>query len=120
MAKDSFQGYDKILLQPGSSAVPYMFTFEACSSTTANDGSIPSGETITDATVSAFDSDGTDVTSELVDSSSFSTTTVTVYLNYPSTSGAGRYHLEILLEMTVSGAILEFDFTRVYAEDITI
>jgi len=116
--KDSFTGTKSIRLQPESDAVPYTFTFPINSSATANDGAIPFADTITGSVVSAFSETGEDVTAEIVDSSSETTTVVSVALNYPAVAGAGRYSLEFVLTLN-SGAIMEFDFTRVYAEDVT-
>jgi len=114
---DSFQGVDDIRLQPGSAAVSYTFTFAAASSATANDGSMPYGDTISTIAIKAFDEGGTDRTAELIDGSSTTSTVVTISLDYPSTTGAGRYSLEMLLTLA-SGAVMEKDFTRVYAGDI--
>ena len=117
---DSFQKSEIIRLQPGSATVPYTFTFAAASSATANDGSIPYGTTISQepgADVKAFDEAEADVTSDLIASESNTTLIVTINLKYPTTPGAGRYSLEIVLTLS-SGAVMEFDFTRVYAEDI--
>jgi len=114
---DSFSTGDIIILQPGSATVPYKFTFAAASSATANDGSIPYGTTISSIAVKAFDVGGTDRTTEMVASSSVFSPTVTISLKYPATTGPGRYSLEILLTLS-SGAVMEFDFTRVFAEDI--
>ena len=114
---DSFQGVSDIILQPGSSAVPYTFTFDIASSATAHDGAIPYGDTISGADVKAFDEGGTDRTAELIDSETNTTTVVTVNLDYPSTTGAGRYSLEFVLTYA-STATDEFDFTRIYAKDI--
>ena len=97
--------------------MPYTFTFAAASSATANDGSIPYGTTISGADVKAFDEAEADVTSDLIASESNTTLVVTINLKYPATPGAGRYSLEIVLTLS-SGAVMEFDFTRVYAEDI--
>lgn len=116
---DSFLTNEDIVLQPGSSKVPYSFTFAAASSATANDGSIPYDTTISSAVIKAFDSDGTDKTSEIIDSDSATTSVVTVVLKYPTTSGAGTYSLEILLTLS-NGAVMEFDFNRVVARDITV
>jgi hypothetical protein len=117
MSGDSFQGVADIILQPGTSAAPYTFTFEACSSITANDGSIPFGTTMSGADVKSFDEGGTDRTSEIINSESNTTTVVTVNLDYPSTTGPGRYSLEFVITLS-SGAVLEFDFTRIFAKDI--
>jgi len=111
---DSFQGVDKIVLQPGSATVPYTFTFAACSSATANDGSIPFGTTISTAVVKAFDEAGTDSTAAMISAQSLVSPVVTVSLKWPT--AAGRYSLEFVLTLSTS-AVLEFDFTRVYAED---
>ena len=115
---DSFETNGIIILQPGSATVPYTFTFAAASSGTANDGSIPFGTTIANAVVKAFDTSGNDVTSEIVVNDSNNTTVVSVTLKYPATSGEGVYSLEILLTLN-TGAILETDFTRLYAGDIS-
>jgi len=115
---DSFSTNGIIILQPGSATVPYSFTFAAASSATANDGSIPFGTTISGADVKAFDAAGNDVTSEMIDSETNTNLVVTPVLKYPSTSGAGNYSIEFLLTLS-TGAVLEVDFTRVYAGDIT-
>ena len=115
---DLFSTTGLISLQPGSATVPYTFTFAAASSATANDGSIPFGTTISSAAVTAFDAAGNDVTTEMVVSSSVSSPVVTVSLKYPATTGQGVYSLEMLLTLS-TGAVMEFDFTRVYAEDIS-
>jgi len=115
--KDSFQGIAIIILQPGSATVPYTFTFAASSSAAANDGSIPYGTTISSAATKAFDEGGIDRTSEIIVSESKTTTVVTVNLKYPATTGDGRYSLEMLITLNTD-AVMEFDFTRVYAKDI--
>lgn len=117
MSGDSFQGVADITLQPGSAAAPYTFTFAACTSATANDGSIPFGTTISSVAVKAFDEGGTDRTSEIVDSSSNTTLVISVDMNYPSTTGAGRYSLEFVITLS-NAKVLECDFTRIYAKDI--
>jgi hypothetical protein len=114
---DSFDTNGIIILQPGTATVPYSFTFAAATSATANDGSIPFGSTIAGADVKAFDAVGNDVTAEIVDSETNTTLSVTPVLKYPGTSGAGNYSLEILLTLN-TGAVLETDFTRIYAGDI--
>lgn len=113
---DSFLLSKTIILQPGSATVPFTFTFTASTSLTANDGSIPFDTTISGAAVKAFDEAGTDVTSDMIVSESNTTLVVTVNLKYPGAEG--RYSLEIALTLN-SGAVMEFDFTRIYAEDIT-
>ena len=114
---DSFTTNGLIRLQPGSATVPYTFTFSVASSATANDGAIPYGTTIASAAVKAFDAAGTDKTSEIIVSNSVSSPVVTVSLKYPIT-GAGVYSLEFVLTLS-TGAVMEFDFTRVNVEDIS-
>ncbi|HUV26073.1 MAG TPA: hypothetical protein VMW34_01790 [Anaerolineales bacterium] len=114
---DSFQGVEDIILQPGSSTVPYTFTFAACSSATANDGSIPYGTTISSAVITVFDETGADKTTEIIASETNTATVLTISLKYPATAGVGRYSIEMSVTLD-SGAVMEFDFTRVYAEDI--
>ena len=108
-----------IILQPGDSKVPYSFTFTINSSATANDGAIPFGQTVTSivVTVHLDDADNTDKTSEVVNSSSLADNIATVLLDYPSTTGAGCYHLNILATLSGS-AVMEFDFNRISARDI--
>ena len=113
---DSFQGLKSIILQPGSN-ITRRYTFAACSSATANDGSIPYGVTIASVVVKAFDKDGTNSTTDLIVSSSTTTLVVSVRLKYPVTGGAGRYSLEIVLTFS-DGQTEEYDFNRVYAMDI--
>ena len=114
---DSFQSVKSIIVQPGSN-ITRTFTFAACSSATANDGSIPYGVTIASAAVKAFDKDGTDSTTDLIVSSSATTLVVSVKIKYPVTGGAGRYSLEIVLTFS-DDETEEYDFNRVYAEDRT-
>ena len=115
---DNFQGTKNITVQPGDSAVPYTFTLAACSSATANDGSLPYNTTMSSAVIKVFDEAGVDKTTEWVSSETNTATVLTINLKYPSTAGVGRYSIEMLVTLS-SGAIMEFDFTRVYAKDIT-
>jgi len=115
---DSFQGVEDIILQPGSATVPYTFSFAACSSATANDGSIPFGTTISSAVITVFDEVGGDKTTEIISSETNTATVLTISLKYPATAGEGRYSIEMLVTLD-NGAIMEFDFTRLYAEDIS-
>jgi len=114
---DDFRGRDPIILQPGDSSVPFTFSFSPASCATANTGSIPYGtllSTVTQAVVEAFDESGSTVTASLVEGASNSTLVQTVTLNYPATSG--RYSLEMIVTLD-NGAVMEFDFTRIYALD---
>ncbi len=113
----SFQGTKSIILQPTTNHAPYTFTFEVCSSATANDGEIPYGDSVASCTVKAYDADGTDVTSEIVHSSSLAANVVTVELDYPASSGAGKYKLTFQYT-TTNGYSDEVDFARVVAKGL--
>ncbi len=116
---DSFDTSGLIILQPGSEAVPYSFTFTASSSTTANNGSIPYDSTISSVVAKAFDTSGNDVSSEIIEgNASVGDLVVSVSLNYPSVTGEGVYSLEFVLTLS-TGAKMEFDFTRILAQDIS-
>ena len=66
--------------------------------------------------MTVFDSAGVDKTTEVVVAESNTDTTCSVTMKYPVTAGAGRYKLEFLLTLN-TGAVMEFDFTRIYAGD---
>lgn len=113
---DSFKGRSGLILQPNDSSVGYSFNFTVCSSSTANDGFLPYGASISSCTVTSTKSDGTSVT-DLIESYSIVANTVVVVMGYPSTSGAGRYHLTFLVT-TDDGQLVEADFNKVTARDL--
>ena len=118
---DSFETSGIIVLQPGSATIPYSFTFAAATSATSNDGSIPYGSTISSAVVKVFDAGKNDVTTEIIVGSTPVTGSgliITVSMKYPATSGTGNYSIEFVLTLNTS-AVLEVDYTRVYAKDIS-
>lgn len=113
---DNFQGRKRISLQPNDSAVPYTFTINVCSSTTANDGFIPYGTVVSSVSVKAYNASGTDITDTMIEGTpTVSNNVVTVNLNYPGATG--EYKLTFILTLD-SGAVIEADFTRIDAEDI--
>lgn len=114
---DSFQDADPIILQPGSS-LTRTFTFAACTSATANDGSIPHGTLVSTVDVTIFDESGDDKTTEIVVSESNTSLVETMKLKYPATAGTGRYSIEMIVTLD-DGDVMEFDFTRLFALDIT-
>lgn len=111
-----FKGRTVIVLQPADSEIPFNYIFSTCSSAIANDGSLPYGVSISSMEVKAHKEIGTDVTSELIATSSFSGLVVTAKLKYPATSGVGIYHLTIKLTLS-SGAMINFKFNRIMAAD---
>ncbi len=115
---DSFQGSRNIVLQPNDRAVPYDFEFTVCSAAGANDGALPYGDSVSSVTVTAHTEDGADVTGELINGTPVvDNNTVTVALDYPSTSGPGTYHLTFVVT-TANGVRIEFDFNRIRARDV--
>ncbi|NOR27598.1 MAG: hypothetical protein GQ540_03605 [Lutibacter sp.] len=116
MALDNFQGTRDIILQTNSKDVPYSFTFTVNSSATANDGALPFGTNVSTAVVTAHIAETGVADSEIVANSSVGSNVVTVDMTYPSTNGVNWYHLTFVLTLD-NGAILEFDYNRVYVED---
>jgi len=55
----------KITIQSGDS-IGYSFKFPIASTSTANDGCVPYGRTISTVDVTAYDEDGDDVTTDLI------------------------------------------------------
>jgi len=112
----NFQGTDSITVQPNTAAMPYTFTFTVCSSVIANDGQLPYGTNISAITVTAHTSDGTADTDLINGTPSVAANVVTVALDYPTTNGAGTYHLTFVYTLD-SGAKDEADFNRVHVKD---
>lgn len=112
----SFQGDDIIRLQPNDSGLVYRFEFTQTSSNTANDGFLPPGTTVSGITVTAHKEDGTDATSDLIDTgSAVNNNIATIPLKYPGSEGI--YHIRIICALD-DGSTVEADFNRVKAEDL--
>lgn len=114
---DDFIDLEPIILQPGTS-ITRTFTFAACTSATANDGSIPYGTLLSSVAVVVFDESGTDVTSQIVISESNTTLVESIKFKYPAISGPGRYSVEMVVTLD-TGETEEYDFTRLFALDIS-
>jgi len=114
-----FDGHKPIILQPNDNSIQYQFGFSACSATTANDGSIPYGLSISNSSVSCHREDGTICTTGIIANSSHTGWVTSVLLSYPTSSGAqtGRYHLTFKLTLS-DASIKEFDFNRLLVRDI--
>jgi hypothetical protein len=117
----SFDGYKPIILQPYDSAVCYQFGFSVCSTTTANDGSIPYGLTISNSSVRCHKEDGTVCTTGIVVNSSHTGWVTSVLLTYPTTAVVavlpGKYHLTFKLTLS-DASIKEFDFNRLIVRNL--
>ncbi len=113
-----FKGSENIVLQPATAGLVVAFYFPAWTSATARDGAIPYSTTISSAVVTAEDvDDGTDVSSDVMTASSVASNYyVNVTMRYPPTAKQGKYKLKFALTLS-SGAVLEFDFDRIYAYD---
>lgn len=115
MSRDDFQSIDYINLQPRSVKNKFSFWFPAAS-TASGRGSIPYGTTITDVAVSAFNEDGTDVTSSMITVTPSVADSYYVYLGLSWVS-AGLYKL--VFKLTISDASTwEYNFNRVVCEDL--
>ena len=112
----SFKGQKKITIQPNTTDVGYRFHCTTCTSTTANDGAIPFGTTISSVIASAKTAAGTTDT-ELITSTSLTTPDIDLTMSYPETNAAGRYKLTFVLTLS-NGSKLELDFHRVVVEDL--
>lgn len=112
-----FIGSATVKLQPTTRNLPVSMTFSACSSATANDGSIPYGDSIASAVVKAYSPDGTDVTSSMVtQAAAVNGLTVSCEISYYTGIASGRHKLTATLTMA-SGYIDEFDLKRVVVAD---
>ena len=102
-----------IVLHTGDVELTYNFSAEACSSATANDGTIGYGRTVSTVsiTVTNYD-DGTSVT-DLVDSSSVLANVISIVMSY--TSAASRCKLVCVMTLD-NGSKLEWATNNIYCE----
>lgn len=110
-----FKETKRIVLKPYDVGVPFKFEVTICSAADSNDGFIPFGDTLDSQAVKAYKGD-TEVTNELINAVSRSGQIITVTLDYPDTSGEGKYMLLFQLT-TAAGVKIEARFKRVFAED---
>jgi hypothetical protein len=111
-----FKGTDDITLQPASIDNEYAFRITT-PSTAYGKGGIPYNSSVSSASVSGYKEDGTNVTAELINGTpTVSTNIVIVGLDYPATSGVGKYKLTFYLTLD-NGSVWEKDYDRVEALD---
>jgi hypothetical protein len=94
--------------------VPYSFRLTQCSSATANDGALPYGLTVASITSTIHTLAGIDATAEMVESDFYEVLVYQARLNYPTTTGAGSYHLSIVVTF-LDGSTKQLDFDRIVA-----
>lgn len=105
----------KIILQP-TSKVTRKFYFPAASSESTR-GAIPYNTTVSSVVVTAYASDGTNVTDQLISGTpSVDSNIVTVVLTYPATKGEGKYKISFACVLS-NGDKENFDFPGIIARD---
>lgn len=113
------EGQELIILRPGDNKVPYQFKAAPCSSSLANDGSIPYNTNVASAVVTVRDADGTlldDGDVKIADSEAVVANVITVQFKYP-TSGPGRYTIYIAATLdNVDATVVSFVADRIKAE----
>ena len=122
---DSFQGTDKIDIQPGDVNVPLRLRLKAASASTANDGSIPYGSTINSVSFVPYYVETNSSSTKLIGSSTesgiSSSNNVIVYMSYSSDLNDGLYKMTAKAVCSVSGSTLlmtrEFDYSRIFVKD---
>ena len=115
---DSFQGTDKLTIQPNDRNVPVFLKLNAASASTANDGSMPYGSSVVEATVTAHTTANVDVSTDVISSSTESGNTIVTYIDYSTAVANKMCHLQATVSMTLTGSTLvmvrEYDFDRLY------
>jgi hypothetical protein len=107
---------EDIMLRPSDHAVPYEFAAPAASASGSNDGALPFGYTISSVVAKVFDKKRIEKTSEILDSpAQVANNVITVALNYPATSGVGRYMLQFICTLN-GGQVIDFFADRIVAE----
>ena len=119
---DAFKDQDFITVQPGDANVPMQFRFKPCSASTANDGAIPYGSTLAGSTITAYNEQGTAVSTSLATARSLSSNIVTVYLAHSTAFLDGVYKLTFKNTFSVSGSTRvmtkQWDYSRVYVGNL--
>jgi len=104
-----------ITIQPNTK-IGHTFKFATCSTATAK-GAIPYGRSISSATVTAYDADGTNVTTAIIDGTpSLAGDEISVVVKYPTAFGEGRYKFQFVLTLD-NAWVAEIDFPGVFVKD---
>ncbi len=113
----SFEGTKIIVLQPSDSNVVYRFHFTVCSASTANDGAIPYGLTISQSSATCHREDGTNFSTQIISVTSLTSFATSALLSYSTAAGVGKYHLRFKNTLS-DGSVKEFDFNRLVLKDL--
>ena len=117
-----FEGTKPIFLQPSDARVPYAFEYTVCSATTANDGFLPYGHTLSSVVTSVHREDATVQTTAILATSSATGQVHTVFLSYPTSVGAvtGKYHMTFVATISdgTTTYVRELDFNRLIVRNL--
>ena len=118
-----FEGFKSIILQPGDHEVPKQWEFTVCSASTANDGALPFGHSISSVVTTIHREDGTDVTVNILSTSSCTGNILTTWLQYTTSTGTGvlgKHHMTFRATITDGTTTYtnEFDFNRLILKNV--
>lgn len=113
----NFEGYEDINLQQHDKDITYSFEFPIKSTASAKAGFLPYGTTMSGVSVTATKDDGTDATSDLIQSTTHNTNTAFVTISYPTVNGDGNYKLTFVVTAS-NGSEFEADFDRVRVKNL--
>ena len=112
----NFKNNEEIVLQPEDADVVYEFEVTTASTSGSNDGYLAYGRSVSSVVVKTYDEGGTEVNDLLDGSATITDSTIYQPLQYPSTSGEGRYKITFILTLD-DASTKEADFFRVFCED---
>jgi len=121
---DDIRGTERIKLRPGAIAAPYTITVTVCTSATANDGWIPYGTNVDSVVITSYkkvSGAANTLVTDLINSThtySITSNVITIYLDYPGTSGPGSYELKILPTLDNSKTVDSFLIQGIVAENL--
>jgi len=113
---DNFKNNDQIILQPNDDGVIYEFEVTTATTSGSNDGYLAYGRSISSVELKTYNEAGTLIADLLDGSASIVSNTIYQPLQYPATSGEGRYKITFIMTLD-DASVKEADFFRVYAQD---
>ena len=103
---DHVTGSDYTHLQPGDINIPVTLRLKAATASTANDGSLPYGSTISSATVALYGPGGVAAATSHVSIVTFSSNKCTTYLTHSTALATGRHKITFTVSASLSGSTL--------------